>query len=325
MIMKRIGYLLFFFVVCVMQLVAADGTMKKTSFVPHWTVQSQFAGYYVAREKGFYLNRGIDLTIQEGGIRNTSEKAMKNETAEFVSLWLSNAIKLRVQGVPIINIAQLVHRSAMLLVTKKSSGIATPKDMNGKKIGVWDESFQIQLIEFLKEYNLNARIIHQPYSINLFLRGGIDVTAAMWYNEYNTIINSGLNPDELNMFFLADHNLNFPEDGIYCRASLLEKEPEFCRAFVEATLEGWMYAFQHEEEAIEIVVNYSKEANISVNRVHQRWMLARMKDLLLPQGSVQISTRLSETDYQLVVEKLFENRTINKKPPFSEIFKPVVK
>jgi NitT/TauT family transport system substrate-binding protein len=325
MIMKKICCLLFFLFVCVLQLVATDGKARKMSFIPHWIHQAQFAGYYVACEKGFYIKHGIDLSIQEGGPRNPSAKAMEKGTTDFASMWLSNAIQLRTQGVPLVNIAQLIHRSAFMLVTKKSSGIVTPKDMNGKKIGVWGGDFRIQLIEFLQEYHLNVQIIEQPFSINLFLMGGIDVTSAMWYNEYNTIINSGINTDELNTFFFADHNLNFPEDGIYCRASLLEKEPALCRSFVEATLEGWMYAFQHEEEAVDIVVKYSKEAKIPVNRTHQIWILECMKDLMLPQGSVEIPTRLSDTGYQLVVEKLFKNGFIRKKPPFSEISKPVIK
>jgi NitT/TauT family transport system substrate-binding protein len=325
MITKRICFLLLALIVWVSQLTAADTNLKKVSFIPHWLCQAQFAGYYVAFEKGFYSKRGIDLTIQEGGPRNSSATAMEKGTADFASLWLPNAIQLRLRGVPVVNIAQLMQRSALMLVTKKSSGIATPKDMNGKKVGVWGGDFKIQVIEFLQEYNLNVRIIEQPFSINLFLVGGIDVTSAMWYNEYDIILNSGINADELNTFFFADHNLNFPEEGIYCRASLLEKDPELCRAFVEATLEGWMYAFQHQDEAIDIVINYSKAAKISVNRTHQRWMLARMQDLLLPQGSKTIFTHLSEAGYQLVVDKLIENEFIHKKLQFSEISRPVIK
>lgn len=66
-----------------------------------------------------------------------------------------------------------------LLIAKKSSGIKTPQDMNGKKVGLWGPIFQIQPKAFLKRYNLKVKEIRRSYSVNLFLRDGVDVTSAM--------------------------------------------------------------------------------------------------------------------------------------------------
>jgi NitT/TauT family transport system substrate-binding protein len=112
--------------------------------------------------------------------------------------------------------------------------------MNGKKVGLWGPIFQIQPKAFIKKYNLNVKIIRQSFSVNLFLRDGVDVASAMWYNEYHTILNSGLNPDELTTFLFHQHGLNFPEDGIYTMKDTFQRDPDLCKAFVKASIEGWL-------------------------------------------------------------------------------------
>jgi NitT/TauT family transport system substrate-binding protein len=68
----------------------------------------------------------------------------------------------------------------------------------------------------LRKYDLTVQVVPQSFSVNLFLRDGVDVASAMWYNEYHTILNCGIDPDELTTFFFHEHGLNFPENGIYC-------------------------------------------------------------------------------------------------------------
>ena len=114
--------------------------------------------------------------------------------------------------------------------------------------------FRFNRKPFFKKYNLQVKVIPQSFSVNLFLRDGVDVASAMWYNEYHTIINSGLNPDELTPFFFHEHGLNFPEDGIYTLEKTFKKDPALSCAFVKASIEGWLYAFSHPEEALDIVL-----------------------------------------------------------------------
>ena len=298
--------------------------LKKVTFVPHWLPQAQFAGYYVAKDLGFYEKHGIDLTIIKGGPKVSSSQLLQNGKVNFALLWLTNAIQLKANNSRIVNIAQIVNRSALMFVAKKSSGIKTPQDMEGKKVGVWGGDFIIQPMAFFKKYNINVKPIMQGNSINLFFFDGIDVTSAMWYNEYHTIMNSGFNEDELNVFFFADYGLNFPEEGIYCSEDYLEKNPDLCKNFVEATFEGWKYSFEHPEEAIEIILKHIKEANLPVNKSHQKWMLNRMYDLIFPHGKMIMFEELSEEDYNLVGEKLMEGGLIKYIPRFDSLYKPLM-
>lgn len=305
----------------IIQVYADEKVLKKATFIPQWVPQAQFAGYYVAHQLGIYKRHGIDLTIIPGGPGRQPSDYLKTRKAQFGTLWLSSGISMRAKGIRIINIAQMIQRSALMLVAKKSSGIKTPQDMNGKKVGVWGPIFQIQPRAFFKKYNLKVKVILQSYSVNLFLRDGVDIASAMWYNEYHTILNSGINTDELTTFFFHKHGLNFPEDGIYILEDNFKKDPDLCKAFVMASIEGWEYAFTHPEEALDIVMENLKNEHIPATRVHQKWMLERMKDLILPQDARIPMGKLLSEDYYRVARGLKDNGLIKKIPELSSFYR----
>ena len=299
---------------------AREKTLKKASLIPQWVPQAQFAGYYVAEERGIYEKHGLDLTIIPGGPERQPSDLLKNRKADFATMWLSSGIQMRAEGTNVVNIAQMMQRSALMLVAKKSSGIKTPRDMNGKKVGLWGPIFQIQPRAFFKKYELEVKVVRQSYSVNLFLRDGVDVASAMWYNEYHTILNSGLNPDELVTFFFHEHGLNFPEDSIYTLQDTFNRDPQLCKAFVMASIEGWRYAFAHPEKALDIVMENLKKRHIPARRVHQKWMLAKMKDLMLPPDSHVPMGSLQTEDYERVAKTLKDNGLIKQIPEFTSFY-----
>ncbi len=300
--------------------------VQNASFVPQWSPQAQFAGYYVAYEKGIYRQRGINLNLLAGGPDTAPFDMFRQGRADFGTAWLSTAMQQRSQGLKVINIAQIVKRSALMLVAKKERGITKPKDLEGKRVGMWRDDFRLQPLAFFKKYNLNVRPISQSNSVNLFLRDGVDVASAMWYNEYHTILSAGINPDELTSFFFHEHGLNFPEDGIYTLEENFLRNPELACNFAKASVEGWLYTFGHPEEALDIVLKYMRIANVPANRVHQRWMLARMKDLIAPDGSSESSLgMLDKEDYLRVGGELKHNGLIRTIPDFNLFHKVCVK
>ncbi len=288
-----------------------------------WKPQAQFAGYYLAYEKGFYKKHGLDVTIMEGGADFPPAQLLKEGKADFGILWLSAGIQRYSQGLKVVNIAQIVQRSALMLVAKKSSGILKPQDMFGRKVNLWEGDLRIQPEAFFKKFNIQVKPLPQPYTVNLFLRGGVDVVSAMWYNEYHSIINSGINEDELSTFFFDQYGLNFPEDGIYVLRERFEKDPALCRDFVKASIEGWLYAFKHQDEALDIVLKYMRKSGIPANRVHQAWMLARMKDIIVKKDSLAGSIGiLSREDYLRVAEELKDSGLVIDAPSYAEFYKP---
>ena len=314
----RIGGLLLILLLCAVAplAAAAEPVLKKASLMPLWSPQAQFAGYYVALDKGIYARHGIDLKILKAGAGISSAQTLKDGTADFAVLWLTTALQHRSAGVKLVNVAQMVQKSSMMLISKKSSGIKTVADMNGKKVGLWGGDLSIPPHALFAKQGIKVREVPQSGTVNLFLRGGIDVTSAMWYNEYHTILNSGVDPEELNVLSLNEQGANFPEDGIYTLEKNILKDHLLVNAFVAASLEGWRYAFDHPDEALDIVIKYMREAKLSANRIHQKWMLDRMRDLIVPSTVQWKFGLLKEQDYQFVGSELRKAGLIRDYPDY---------
>lgn len=315
---SRFTGLLVLIVFAVAALVAAGPAAKKVTLMPLWTPQAQFAGYYIALDKGMYSRRGIDLEILPAGPGRSPAASLENGTADFALLWLTTALRHRADGCAVVNVAQIIQTSSLMLVATKASGIRTIPDMNGKKVGLWDGDLSIPPRALFGKFRVNVREVPQSQTVNLFLRGGIDVASAMWYNEYHTILDAGRDPDELSVFFLHDYGMDFPEDGLYTLESTLADDPVKVSAFVDASLEGWRYAFAHPDEALDGVLRRMAEAHLPANRVHQRWMLDRMRDLALPGGREDLLGVLDEQAYRSVARTLLREGVITSHPEYRD-------
>lgn len=296
----------------------ASETLKKASLMPLWVPQAQFAGYYVALDKGMYARHGIDLTLLRAGPGLSPADALRNSHADFAVLWLSVAMRHRSLGSELVNLAQIIQRSSMLLVSKKSSGIRGLSDMDGKKVGFWEGDVSLPARILFSRHGIQAREVRQSRTVNLFLRGGLDVASATWYNEYHMLLSSGLNPEELNVVFLGEQGMNFPEDGIYTLRHTLDRDPDLAANFVAASLEGWRYAFEHSDEALDIVLKYMRDAKLPANRMHQQWMLERMRDLMRPTDPNSSLGELDKAEYDKVAEALRQDGVLDKAPRYED-------
>ncbi len=301
----------------------ASQALTKVRFMPYWVVTAQFAGYYTGMELGIYEKYGIDLEIVQFQPFVTSYDQMRDTTFTFAAIWLANALELRSGGLDIVNIAQPSTQSSLMLITKKKSNITTIRQMQGKKAGIWT-GYEFQPNALFRMHGVDVTIVPIGSTNNLFLKDGVDITIANWFDEYHSIVNTGLEPSDMNTFFFKDYGLNFLEDGIYCLDSLRETDSEICKKFVLATFESWEYAFTHPDEAINIVLKYARNAKQPANPVHQRWMLDRYKDLYMPPGRTRINTNLRETDYVAVGNLLLKQGLIDHLPPYHAFFKPVL-
>ncbi|MCD4772851.1 MAG: ABC transporter substrate-binding protein [Bacteroidales bacterium] len=294
--------------------------LTKLRYLPHWLAQAQFAGYYIAKEKGIYEKYGLDVEIQKGGPLYPSIRELKNGKCDIVSMFLSGAIKAKNKGVVLVDICQLSKRSALMFISKKKSGITKPEDFNGKKIGVWRSDFQELPCGFLKKYNIDATIVPITNTVNLFYYDGVDVLCVMWYNEYHQILNFGIDYDELDIFFFTNYGLNFPEDGIFCTEEFYKNNKKACQDFAKATLEGWKYAFEHEDESLELVIKYMQEANVPANIPHQKWMFNRMYDVYISENN-KLNGELLKEDFLKTAKILLESGKINTIPDFDNFNK----
>ncbi|MHB9139383.1 MAG: ABC transporter substrate-binding protein [Victivallaceae bacterium] len=303
--------------------VSGAPVLQKVVFTPQWFPQAQFAGYYMAQELGIYNKYGLDVVFQHKPPQRKLISVLMDKNADFVTDFLCSGIKMRSNGAKIVNIGQVSQHSALVFVARKSSGIKKLEDINGKKVGIWMVDFQEIPKALLEKYKIKAEIIPVVSGIELFLWRGIDVIAVMWYNEYHELLASGINEDEMTAFFFKDYNLDIPEDGIYCLQETYDKNPDMCRKFAKASLEGWHEAFKNKRRTLEIIRKYCRENHIPYNNSHQSWMLNRMEELIFPADG-GVPGALSPKTYQDTARRLKSAGVITLIPLYSDFYKNVL-
>ncbi len=282
--------------------------------------RAQFAGYYVAREKGFYAKRGLDVVLLRGDAHQDPAELLRKGQADLCTLTLLDGIRKSNGDARLVNIGQIVQRSSLMLIAMKSSGIDSPADMQGMKVGFSRVQDLAPLGGFLNKNKLTVQFIPQVPGINLFVRGGIDLIAGMLYDEYHAIINAGLDPEELRTFSLADEGMDFPEDGIYCLEKAFRSRTEQYRNFVKASLQGWKYALDYPDETLDIVMRYVMEMDLATNRAHQKWMLDRLRDVILVRGGDSPLGMLRREDYDRAVEAMKLRPAVDAPLHYSSFF-----
>lgn len=300
----------------------ADQTnLTKITFLPHWVPQAQFAGYYMAKEKGIYGKHGLDVTILKGGTQYPPIEMLATGKTEFASTFLSSAVERHDKGIPLLNIAQIVQHSGLRLIARKTSGIRSAADLDGRKLTMWDE-FSTQPNALFVKHKVKPVIQVQGPYMEMFLRGAVDVASAMVYNEIHLAINSGIDEQDLVIISFEKDDLDFPEDGIYCLESYYKQNPDICRRFVKASLEGWEYTFAHKDEALAVTMKVVNTEHARTNRAHQRWMLNHICDLIRAPGETEPLGILHADDFKRVTDELKNADLIKKIPVMSEFYAP---
>ncbi|HJO95213.1 MAG TPA: ABC transporter substrate-binding protein [Victivallales bacterium] len=302
----------------------ASNLHRKEVYVAlQWQPQAEFAGYYVAQELGFYKEHGFDVKFIHENDNSEIIKLIKSGKTEFAVLSLVSAIVWNDDGLDLINIAQMQQKSDLSYVAKYNSGIFEVSDINNKRVALYDSEYKSLQKAFLNKHNIEAILIPVISGINLFLYGGVDLLPVKRYNEYHTLLNSGLNSNELTLFPLEEYGLDIPGTGIYCRKSFYKNNPSICNQFVNATVKGWQYAFNNPDKAIKIVNKRMYESKMMTNSVHQKWMLNRMDDIMIPGKGNILNTHLNILGFELTAEILKNDGIIKTIPKYNEFYMPV--
>lgn len=287
--------------------------IKKLTFSPQWYPQAQFAGYYVALDKGFYKELGLDVHIIHPSSTTSAFDYLKKGKADVISSFLLDGVKERAKGMPLVNVGQFSQHSALMMVTKKKSGLDKIRDLNNKRLGIWSSGFQDVPDAFRKQNNYNITFVPIMNTINLFLMDGVEALTVMYYNEYDQIINSGINEDELNTFFFKDYGFDIPEDGLYCTEKLYESGKTDLEKFRKATLKGWDYASKNRDYTIDLVVKEMNKAHLPNNKAHQSWMLEKVLEMIEPENKNVKKGELLESDFYKALQIIKSNKDLNFK------------
>ncbi|MDY0883196.1 ABC transporter substrate-binding protein [Dongia soli] len=287
-----------------------------------WVTQAQFAGYYVAKDKGFYDDVGLDVTIKAGGPDINPSQVIAGGGADVVVDWMPSAMATREKGVPLVNIAQVFQTSGMMLTCRKDSGIKTAKDFPGRTLGVWFGGNEYPFLNWMNKLGYKTdgsaggvKVLKQGFNVDPLLQKQADCISTMTYNEYWQLIEAGMKPDQLLTFKYEDEKVATLEDGLYTLEGTL-KDPamvEKLAKFVKASMKGWEYARDHQDEAVKIVLENDETG--AQTEVHQKTMMQEVAKLLgnNPKGTGW----LDETAYEHTIDTLMSGGSdpvITKKP-----------
>jgi len=273
-----------------------------------WVTQAQFAGYYVAADKGFYAAEDLDVEIKPGGPDVAPPQVIAGGGADVVVDWLPSALASREKGVALVNIAQPFATSGMMLTCLKESGVASPADFKGRTLGVWFFGNEYPFLSWMSKLGLptnggpdGVTVLKQGFNVDPLLQKQADCISTMTYNEYWQVIDAGLTPDDLVVFKYEDQGVSTLEDGLYVLEGNL-KDPAFADKmvrFVRASMKGWKYAEANPDEAADIVLE--NDASGAQTERHQRRMMREIAKLTA--GS---TGALDPAAYERTVKTLLE-------------------
>ena len=291
-------------------LLSTSVNAQKIIFTPQWLPQSQFAGYYVAQELGFYEEAGLEVEIEHTSASDNTTNRLKKGTCNAVTMNLFDAIIDIDKGMEIVNVLQTSLHTALVIVPRNNE-ITQLDDLRNKRVGIWRAHYN-QLSQIVNDdYNLDIEWISFIQSSNLFISGAIDATMAMIYNEAYNIHTSGF--ENVNHIHLSDYGYDFPEEGVYFTKDYIEKYPDKAKAFAEASQRGWEWAHQHPEETIDIVLKVMKEENLPANRQHQKWMLENILKLQIDDKTGTPTFELEEEKIDQINEILLKSNSTSKR------------
>jgi NitT/TauT family transport system substrate-binding protein len=288
-----------------------------------WAPQAQFAGYFAAREEGFYDEENLDVEILDGGPDVIPQVVGSDANGpEFSISWVPKVLEVRAADQSdLVNIAQVFQRSGTLSVSWAEDGITEPADFADRTVGVWCCGNEHEVFAAARqaglEPNTDFQVAEQPFDMSLLLNREIDVAEAMIYNEYAQVLETQnpetgelYQPEDLNVIDYNEVGTAMLQDAIFARQSWLEEEgnEDVAVRFLRASFRGWIFCRENPDACIEHTVN----AGSTLGAGHQAWMMNEINPLIWP--SPNGIGMMPEDQWQQTVDISVEAEIIPEEP-----------
>jgi len=288
-------------------------------FVLDWKAQMEHSGFFVAQQKGFYREEGLEVKILDGNGAPNAATLVGNGTYKLGVSSGAATVIARSKGVPVVSVAVLNQRSPMAIYALTESGIQRPQDLIGKKLGVNFEGIKYQ------EYRaLLTKLNIDPASIQEVGMAGSDPTpllagqvdALLGYTQ-DQPVQVELRGRKVNRIPLPDYGVNLYSTNLIVNEAFMKGQPDVVRRFVRASLRGWDYAVAHPDEAVSIYHAGHPESNIAFNRANFQHLIPLLSgpDTERMGFGAQSAERWTHTQ-----DTLFDLKRIEQKTDVSALF-----
>ena len=302
----------------------SQGPLTHVRLQLQWVTQSQFAGYFAAVDQGFYEAQGLDVEILQGAVEIVPQSVVASGNAEFGIAWLPKVLASIEEGADLVNIAQVFQRSGTLEVSWADSGITTPEDWRGKRVGTWGYGNEHELFAAMRKVGIDPEnaadvtIVSQDFSMDALLNNDLDAAEAMTYNEYAQVLEH-INPDtgelykpeDLSVISMESAGTAMLQDGIFASSAWLAESgnADIATRFLRASFQGWMWCRDNFDACVQVVLDNGP----TLGKGHQTWQLNEINALIWP-SPAGIGT-MDAAAFDRTVQVALEGAIISADPP----------
>lgn len=283
------------------------GPVEEVNLKLKWLHQAQFAGNYMAVEKGFYEAEGLKVKMFPFSFDDPTIKSVAEGRDTFGITGADEVVLARAKGTPIQAIAVIYKINPVAAYALKSSGITKPQDFVGKTVGL-EKGANVEYIysAMMGKLGINRKKIKEVtigYDAKELLSGETDVSTGYIINEPQQVVEAG---KEVNAILMADYGVNMYADVIFATEETIKNKPELVTRFLRASLKGWQYAIEHEEESVEVTLKYAPKST----KVHEAYML-KASIPLIHTGTAKLGV-MEAKQWEQVQTILLEQKILDK-------------
>lgn len=255
--------------------------IQKVSVVLDWTPNTNHTGLYVAKDKGYFKEEGLDVEIIMPGEAGADQLVAAGKS-EFGVSYQESVTSARVQGVPLVSIAAVIQHNTSGFASPVSKNIQSPKDFEGHTYGGWGSPVEESVLKSLmKQENADIKKISiiNIGDTDFFTAVKRDIDFAWIYYGW-TGVESELRGEKLNMVYLTDYskNLDYYTPVLTTSEKMIKENRDKVEAFVRAASKGYEYAISHPEDSAEILINAVPDLNEELVRKSQEWLSPKYQD-----------------------------------------------
>lgn len=304
---------------------AADQPLQKVKVVLDWTPNTNHTGLYVARDKGFFKEQGLDVEIIQPG-QEGADAMVAAGNAEFGVSYQESVTMARIADVPLVSIAAVIQHNTSGFASPKEKGIDSPKKFEGMRYGGWGAPVEEAVIDsIMREEGGDVS------KVELLSIGDSDFFSAVkrdidfaWIYYAWTGVEAELRGEELNMLYLTDYSekLDYYTPVLVTSEELIEKSPELVKAFTAGAAAGYQYTIDNPEDAAEVLIGAEPDLNPELVKASQNWLSPRYQDDASRWGEQKLSVWENYASWmferglleaELEAEKAFTNEFLPEK------------
>ena len=239
-------------------------SLQKTSVQLMWLDQFEFAGFYMAKEKGFYENLGLDVELKKFNIETDVTKEVIEKRADFGTSSSSLLVDIS-ENKDVLLLGSIFQSSPLILLALKDSNINYIQDIKNKKVMLTKEQQKFATLQSMlisKGITLNdVQVLDHSFNIDDLINKKTDLMLSYTTTEPFLLKEKGY---ESQIFHPKDYGFDFYEELIFTTKEFAQNNPKLVKDFYKATIMGWEYAFNNIDETAKLIHKKYNPQNKSV-------------------------------------------------------------